>query len=55
MSNMFGDESTGSMDMLIDISSASIPQKSVNVTFSNDQPMFDNISKYVFDHEKNTL
>ncbi|XP_052071390.1 protein Njmu-R1-like [Mytilus californianus] len=43
MSNMFGEESTGSMDMLVDISSATIPQKSVAVTFSNDQPMFENI------------
>ena len=46
MSDIFGNDSTGSMDMLVDISSATTPQETVSLTFNNDLPQFKTSSKY---------
>ena len=52
MSDIFGNDSTGSMDMLVDISSATTPQETVSLTFNNDLPQFKTSSKY-FESELN--
>jgi hypothetical protein len=49
MSDIFGNDSTGSMDMLVDISSAT-PQETVSLTFNNDLPQFKTSSKYFVSH-----
>ena len=46
MSDIIGNDSTGSMDMLVDISSATTPQETVSLTFNNDLPQFKTNSKY---------
>ena len=40
MSDIIGNDSTGSMDMLVDISSVTTPQETVSLTFNNDLPQF---------------
>jgi hypothetical protein len=46
MSDIIGNDSTGSMDMLVDISSATTPQETVSLTFNNDLAQFKTSSKY---------
>ena len=50
MSDIFGNDSTGSMDMLVDISSATTPQETVSLTFNNDLPQFKTSSKYYYNY-----
>ena len=45
MSDMFGNGSSGSIDMLVDISPASIPQQTISIDFVNDELVFKDVSK----------